>query len=143
MIFCGFASTQAQSQTVVQINAGSRAPWGQNQNLLIDAKGRCTYYIKEVNGRIKDSSVFNISTKQLDSLFTKAMQVGFYSLNKKYDGGYSDGAGIFIAIRHLNQKNSVSLLNTDIPQVSELVALLNRFLLPRKIRIYYGQSSPK
>ena len=38
------------------------------------------YYLKEVNGPLKDSSSFTISITQLDSLFARARQVGFSSV---------------------------------------------------------------
>src|SRR5207302_4931171 len=88
-----FISTSVQSQVVVQINAGSRASWGTNQNLTIDKTGHCSFYLSEVRGAIKDSSSFTISASQLDSFLTKAAQVGFFNLNSRYDGGYADGSG--------------------------------------------------
>lgn len=139
LILCCIFSFQAISQTVVQINAGSRAPWGTNQNLFIDKKGHCKYSLAEISGSVKDSSSFNISASQLDSFFAKAEQVGFFKLDSKYDGGYADGAGIFIALNSSGKKHSVDLLNKDIPPINELVDFLNRMLSVHKIRIYYGQ----
>jgi hypothetical protein len=139
LFLCCIISFSAISQTIVQINAGSRAPWGNNQNLLIDNKGHCTYFLSEVNGAVKDSSSFIFSASQLDSFFTRAEQVGFFQLNSKYDGGVADGAGIFISMNHAGKKHSVDLQNQDIPPVNELIGYLNLLLASHKIRIYYGQ----
>ena len=133
----------AASQTVVHINAGSRAPYGTYQNLLIDISGQVSYQRREVSGAVKDSLVFSITKSQLDSIFSKAEQTGFFQLNNKYDGGFADGAGILIGMNSSGKKKTVQLLNTDIPQINELVALINRMLEPQKIRIYYGQSTPQ
>ena len=129
----------SQSQTVVHINAGSRASWGKYQNLMINVRGRVTYHHIEVNGRVLDSSSFSITKAQLDSFLLKAEQVGFFSLKEKYDGGMTDGAGIMISLNSAGKIKSVQLKNTDVPQVNELIAWLNRVLQPNRIRLYYGQ----
>lgn len=131
------------AQPVVFINAGTRASYGQYQELLIDADGSCRFYLWQVNGVAKDSSFFNISRQQLDSFFRKAEQLGFFELKPKYDGGAVDGAGIYISMNYLGKKQVVSLINTDLPAISELVGWLNRVLLPQRIRIYYGQNAGK
>ena len=94
----------------------------------------------EVNGPVKDSSRFTISSSQLDSLFSRAEQLGFFQLNNKYDAGFADGSGIMIAMNHSGKKKTVQLLNTDVPQINDWVTFLNHMLQPQKIRIYYGQS---
>jgi hypothetical protein len=136
IMFC----LSASSQTVIHINSGSRASYGTYQNLLIDINAQVSYQKREVNGAVKDSLTFSISKSQLDSIFAKAEQNGFFQLNNKYDGGFADGAGIMIAINSSGKIKTVHLLNTDVPQINELVALINRMLEPQKIRIYYGQS---
>ena len=140
LIFGGvFIATAARSQVVVQINAGSRALWGTNQNLFIDQKGHCQFYLSEVRGSVKDSSSFIIPVSQLDSFLAKAEQVGFFNLNDKYDGGLADGAGIFISLNSSGKKHSVDLLNKDLPPIHELITYLNIILAPHRIRINYGQ----
>ena len=143
IFIAGILYFPAASQTVIHINAGSRAPYGTYQNLLIDISGQASYQRREVSGTIKDSLAFSITKSQLDSIFAKAEQTGFFQLNNKYDGGFADGAGILIAMNSSGKKKTVQLLNTDIPQINELVALINRMLEPQKIRIYYGQSTPQ
>jgi len=138
-VLCSTISIKVNSQIVLQVNAGSRAPWGSTQNLLVDAKGNCSYKKSIVNGPVKDSSTFSISGKQLDSLFAKAELINFFGMNEKYDGGYSDGAGIFISIRSGSKKHHVELLNTDLPGINQFIGLLNRILAPHKVLIYYGQ----
>ena len=56
LLFCltTAVSLSAWSQTVVFINAGSRAAWGNQQQLLVDAGGDARYYLREVNGPAKD-----------------------------------------------------------------------------------------
>ena len=132
-------SLTSQSQPVLFINAGSRASYGTNQELTIDAKANCRYYLREVNGPLKDSSSFTIPRQLLDSILNKANQLNFFNLNEKYDGGRTDGAGIYISVNRNGRKHSVSLTNTDQPVINELVALINSILEPRKIRINYGQ----
>jgi len=143
LLFSGLFSMHVAGQTVIHINAGSRAPYGTYQNLLVNTNGECNYQLREVSGKGKDSAVFTISKSQLDSIFAKADQLGFFQLNDKYDRGVADGAGILIALNSSGKKKTVQLLNTDVPQVNELVAFINHILEPRKIRIYYGQSVPQ
>lgn len=140
---CSISYFPAQSQVVLQINAGSRAPFGDYQSLLVNLNGECSYKLVTVNGPVKDSSRFTIAKSQLDSIFSKAEQIGFFQLNNKYDGGRVDGAGILIAMNSSGKKKSVQVLNVDVPQVNELVAFINRILQPQKIRIDYGQSAPQ
>ena len=139
VLACCYFSLAGLSQPVVFINAGSRASYGSNQELTIDSKANCRYYLREVNGPAKDSSFFSISQQQLDSFFRKADQVGFFSLSNKYDGGLVDGAGIYISMNSSGKKHNVQLNNTDQPAINELVTMLNRMLEPRRIRINYGQ----
>ena len=139
-ILCGCClSLAAQSQIVFFINAGSRASYGNHQELLIDTKGLCKYRLSEVNGAVKDSASFTISRQQLDSIFQKAEQVGFFNLNKKYESGAVDGAGILISMNSSGRKHSVQLVNIDQPAIKEIVTLVNSMLAPRRIRINYGQ----
>ena len=142
-IFLNAFYAPALTQTVIHINAGSRASYGTYQNLLIDVSGQVSYQRREVNGAVKDSLNFNIAKAQLDSIFLKADQIGFFQLNDKYDGGFADGAGIFVAMRYAGKTKTVQLLNTDVPQINELVGYINRILEPQRIRIYYGQSVPQ
>jgi hypothetical protein len=134
-----FIPAVSDAQPVVFINAGSRANYGNHQELTIDAQGNCRYYLRDVNGVSKDSSFFSITRQQLDSFFQKANAVGFFQLNAKYDVGAVDGAGIYISMNSSGRKHSVQVLNTDVSAVNELIAWLNALLAPRQIRIYYGQ----
>jgi len=129
----------ARPQVVLQLNAGSRASWGTNQDLFIDQQGHCRYYLNEVNGKKEDSSFFSVPAVQIDSLLTKAQQLGFFGLNEKYDAGRADGAGIFISLSSSGKKHSVDLRNEDLPAIHELVDRINRILAPHRIRINYGQ----
>lgn len=138
LIACSFAVT-IKAQTVVQIDAGSRAPYGYIQSLTIDATGRCRYIQYEVsNNKVKDSATFSITKAQLDTFFAKANAVRFFSLAEEYTRGL-DGAGIFIALNNAGKKHAVNVKNSTVPQIDDLVATLNAMLQPRKIRIYYGQ----
>lgn len=138
LIACSFAVT-IKAQTVVQIDAGSRAPYGYIQSLTIDAAGRCRYLQYEVSdGKVKDSATFTITKAQLDSFFLKAAQVGFFDLAEDYSYGV-DGAGVFIAINSAGKKHSVNVKNRTVKQVDDLIANLNAILQARKIKIYYGQ----
>ena len=129
----------ASAQLVVQIDAGSRAPWGDIQSLTIDNKGKCRYMKYDVStNAIKDSSSFFITEGQLQDFLKKADESGFFTLNKEYHRGV-DGAGIFIAINSNGKKNGVDLKNTDVATVNTLVAFLNNILQTKKIKIYYGQ----
>lgn len=139
IMFCCCISFAATSQAVLFINAGSRAAWGNNQELLIDAAGKGTYYLKEVNGPVKDSVVFNITTLQLQNFFSKAEELGFFNLNNNYNGKAVDGAGIYISMNSSGKKHYVKVTNTDQPVINELVTLLNTLLAGYNIRINYGQ----
>ena len=142
-LFLFLATTNvAQSQPVVYINAGSRAHTGTTQELFIDANGQCRFWLRNVNGPAKDSSVFSISRAQLDSFFAKAVELGFFNLNNTYESNKTDGSGILISLSHGGQKKSVSLRNIDQPVINQLVARLNEILAPQQIRIYYFNSTP-
>ena len=136
---CGFLPLAVLSQVVFFINAGSRAHSGKQQELLLDSKGNARFLLREVNGRITDSSSFSITTTQLDSLFKKAEQVGFFNLEAKYADSSADGAGIYISLNSSGKLKSVHVVNTDVPAINELVRFLNNMLAPHRIRIYYGQ----
>lgn len=136
---CCLLSLFAAAQTVFFLNAGSRANRGQQQELFIQRDGSCRYRLSEVNGAVKDSASFALLPGQLDSLFRKAEETGFFNLNKRYESGAADGAGIFISLNHNGRRHSVDLVNTDQPAVNQLVTLLNAMLAPRNIRINYGQ----
>lgn len=139
LLLC-FASIAFSQAPVVFVNSGSRAPYGTNQELTIWANGQCRYYNKEVNGPVKDSSVFSISTATLDSLFTKAEQLGFFQLNHGYTNTkVVDGSGIYISMNYKGRKKRVDTRNTDVPAVTELVKWLNERLLAKGIAIKYVQ----
>ena len=101
-IFSSMLSLKAQPQIVLQVTAGSRAPWGFYQNLVMDSKGKCTYTRSEVNGSVKESSSFNITMTQLNSFFAEVERLKFFNLKEKYDGGFS-ALGVF----RLQQKKTL------------------------------------
>jgi hypothetical protein len=127
------------AQAVLFINAGSRAAYGDQQELTIDSKGNGRYYLRQVNGPVKDSVFFSISPQQLQSFFNKAETAGFFSLNNEYKGKAVDGAGIYISMNNAGKKHYVALANTDLLVINELVSMLNDILATYKIRINYGQ----
>ena len=129
----------SNAQPVIYINAGSRASYGNYQDLTIYADGSCFYSLRETNGERKDSSSFQNSKSQLDSFFLKAEQTGFFNLNARYDGGLADGAGILISLNNGGRKHSVHLINTDVPAINELINWFNTLLDVHQLRIYYGQ----
>ncbi len=139
IVFCSCLSLAGLSQAVLYINAGSRAAWGTNQDITIDAKGNGRYYVREMNGPVKDSVIFSITTQQLQSFFSTADQSGFFNLNTEYKGKAVDGAGIYISMNSAGKKHHVQLVNTDVPAINKLVTLLNTMLAPFNILINYGQ----
>jgi hypothetical protein len=136
---CWLLPLSLLSQVVFFINAGSRANYGNHQELSIDSKGSCRYFLREVNGKAKDSISFNLSSAQMDSLFRKADQLGFFNLQANYQDSSSDGAGIYISMNSAGRLKSVNLVNADVPAINELISFLNNMLAPNRIRIYYGQ----
>lgn len=136
--FC-ILSLTGTAQAVLFINAGSRALTGNQQELIIDAKGNGRYYLREVNGPVKDSVIFNISTEQLQSFFSKAEASGFFNLNNEYKGKAVDGAGIYISMNSNGKKNHIEMTNMDLPVINELIIMLNSMLVIYHIRINYGQ----
>jgi hypothetical protein len=134
-----FFSLTAVTQPVVYINAGSRASYGNHQELTIDINGACRYYLREVNGRAKDSSFFSISKESLIGFLSFSEQSGFFSLKEKYESGAVDGSGIYISLNVSGKKHSVHLINTDEPVINRLTGKLNEILAAFQIRIYYGQ----
>ena len=135
-----FSALYSQAQPVVFINAGSRANYGNYQELIIYADGNSIFRQREVNGPVKDSSSFQLTKSQLDSFFMKADAVGFFSLQTKYDSGAADGAGIYISLNSAGRKHSVNIRNTDVAAINELVEWLNTILAAYNARIYYGQN---
>ncbi len=134
-----FLPESGNTQVVFFINAGSRSNYGQIQELFIHENGAGQYRLSGVNTGIKETISFALTAAQKDSLLQEAESGGFFSLDKKYDGGAMDGAGIYIAISHSGRKHAVELLNTDQPSINRIVTLLNNMLAPRLIRINYGQ----
>jgi len=139
IFWCLFITVTAQSQVVIQVNAGSRAPYGTYQSLFIDRKGHCSFSLNEMSGKVLDSSFFNIPVSQVDSLLNNAERLGFFNLNERYNGDRADGAGIFISLDRSGRRHSVDLLNKDLAPVHTLVDQLNAVLAPHRIRINYGQ----
>ena len=123
---------------VIQVNAGSRAPYGTVQNLLVDASGRCSYNVDDVTGLQVSSSKFNISKVQVDSFLKKANDIGFFKLQPTYSEGY-DGSGVFMSLNYAGHKYHVDLINRSVPEITTLLDMLNGFLAPRKVRIDYEQ----
>jgi len=74
-------------------------------------------------------------------LLIQADVLGFFKLQKEYKKGV-DGAGIFISMNKAGQRHSVSLINSDVPEINAWVAILNEMLKPRSIYINYGQKAP-
>jgi hypothetical protein len=133
-----FFSFAVRSQAVVFVNAGSRAAWGDNQELTIYKNGNCRYALREVNGTTKDSSSFAITPQQLNSIFQKANELGFFSLNKEYKGTAVDGSGVYISMNNAGKKNHVSVVNISQPAIKELLNFMNELLASRSILISYG-----
>lgn len=136
MIFFFFVLPNSlEAQVVLQIDAGSRAPWGNIQTFTMDISGNCQYLLHDVeSGIVKDSASFLLSKNQMDIFFQKAKQVGFFELKEKYLKGL-DGSGIFISLTNSGKKNTVTVTNTDVPAIAALLETLNELLKPRKIHI--------
>ena len=139
LILCSCLSLAGTAQTVLFINAGSRAATGNQQELTIDSKGNGRYYLRQVNGPVKDSAVISIGQEQLQNFLSRAEAAGFFNLNNEYKGKAVDGAGIYISMNSNGKKHFVELANTDIPLINELITQLNSMLVPFHIRINYGQ----
>jgi hypothetical protein len=142
LLLCSI-SFKVHSQTVVFINAGSRASWGYNQEIMINKNGNVSYYFREVNGPARDSSFFSLPPASLDSFFSKATQSGFFSLNRNYDGGALDGSGIYISMNNSGKKYSVNARNADVPAITEIVNWLNNLFSAHRIHINYGKAPVK
>ena len=130
-------------QPVIFIQSGSRANWGNNQELTIYANGEASFVLREVNGSVKDSSRFMLGAARVDSFFQKADQVKFFSLSNRYEGSARDGSGVYISVNNNGRRHSVHVINETVPPVDELVGRLNEMLGPHRVRIFYGQDLPK
>ena len=139
ILFLLFTAFIASTQPVIFINAGSRANRGNHQELIIEKNGAARYFLRQINGTAVDSIFFNLTAKQIDSIFQKAEAVGFFNLQTNYQSGTADGAGIYISMNSSGKTHSVNLNNMDVSAINELVTFLNSMLLPQRIRIYYGQ----
>ena len=121
---------------VIQFNAGSRAPEGTVQSLLIDAAGHCTYSVDDVTGASLSQTDFSIKQAQVDSLLKKAYDLGFFKLQEQYRKGY-DGSGIFVSMNYAGQKHHVDVTNTSVPEINTLVNVLNTMIASKNIKINY------
>lgn len=135
---CCLYYARAICQPVVFVNAGSRASWGTVQELWIDANGQCRYFVKEVNGPVKDSSSFMLAAGQLDAFFSQANQLGFFGLDKTYDGGALDGSGILFSLNDTGKKHLVQVRNMEVEAIRSLVDYLNGLLNPHRVVLNYG-----
>ena len=131
-----------KAPVLVQVNSGSRAPYGNVQDLTIDNRGQCIYYLTTVKGALIDSMRFNLRVTQVDSFLTGAVSLGFFKLRDQYKTG-SDGAGVYLSLNNKGSKHSVDVKNQSIPEVDQVVALLNRILQPHNVWIYYGQKEQR
>lgn len=134
---CCLFSIASFAQVVLYVDAGSRAPWGNREELLVNKNGKVLYYLVNEKGDIVDSAITNITLQQITSFFQQASQNGFFKLDSIYDGGVADGSGIYMSMNDNGSMHHVSVLNTNVPAVTELLTLLKSMLEPKNIRIRY------
>ena len=127
---------KVRARIIFQVNAGSRAPWGTDQDLTIDSMGGCEYRLSEVYDGVKDSLRFSLPAGYVDSLLRRSDELGFFKLDSDYVRG-RDGSGVYISMNYHGRIYSVNVINKDIPQIHSIVSLLNGLLQPHKISIKY------
>jgi hypothetical protein len=137
------SSLCAFAQPVIYVNTGSRATWGHNQELTIQADGSASYARKQVNGQVEDQKAFLFGRASLDSLFQKADETGFFNLSREIRGEAQDGSGVYITIRSGDRTHTVHAVNSVVPGVEDWMNHLNRLLSVHGIRMYYGQDQPR
>ena len=130
------ATADTLAPVVFQVLAGSRAPWGTDQNLTIDSLGRCDFRLIDAERGVTDSARFRLPPGQVDSLLKSADKAGFFKLDSNYVKGH-DGSGIYMVMNYGARIYSVNVVNESIPQIHTIVATLNGMLQPHKIRINY------
>ena len=141
-----FSSVFAAAQIpVVFVNAGSRAGTGNIQELTINSDGSATFCERDIKAACKSPTRFTITPEQLDSIYAKAIAIGFFSLKEKYETNVGDGSGVYVSIRNLSKAlhKRVSVINNTEPTVNEFVTWLNSFLASYRVRIYYAADKLK
>ena len=137
-ILCSiFIGVSAQTNFSIKLYAGSNAPWGESQFLSIDAKSHVHYELSEVNKGVKDSSSFTITKSQMQDIEAVVNKIRFFSLNASYNSQSRDGTRLSVEVLQSGKSHSVSWINIQTNESTQLLDKLNSILKSRGINIHY------
>ncbi len=127
----------------LQAFAGSYAPWGTNQLLLIDSLGSVAFYQSDLDSPGVDSIFALLDPLEIQAIYDTVTAVGFFSLDTLYDIGARDGSGISLWSAASGTEHSVEAINIAVPEVNRIVWTLNTILEPFGIQLNYGSPPGK
>lgn len=131
-------SAQTPSDFTLIVFAGSYAPWGTNQSLVIDSLWNVSFYQSELPSGDVDSVFAVLDSFEMQAINDTVMTVNFFNLDTLYDSGAVDGSGIFLRIMASEMEHSVQAINITVPEVDRIVRTLNTILEPYGIKLNYG-----
>ena len=101
--------------------AGSYAPWGTNEFLVIDTLGHVSFWKSDLEIAGGDSVFVTLTSQQQQAIYDTVNAVAFYSLNLKYDSGAEDGSGVSIYVQRGGVAHAVEVRNIAVAAVNRLV----------------------
>jgi len=123
--------------------AGSYAPWGRNQLLLIDSLGHVAFWESDLDSPGVDSIFALLDPQEMQTIYDTVTTVGFFSLDTLYHSGALDGSGIYLYITASGTKHSVESVNIGVPEVNRIARTINAVLDTFGIQLKYGELGVK
>lgn len=141
-VFLLFSAPTIHAQTppafYLESFAGSYAPWGMNELLVIDTLGNVSFWKSDLQAASGDSIFATLTTQQQQAIYDTISAVGFFGLNPLYDSGAIDGSGVSIYVERGGSVHSVEARNISIAAVNRIVKTLNAILGPLGIGLNYA-----
>jgi len=127
----------AQKNYFLQVYAGSNAPWGTTQSLLVEESGKTTYYLTEVGKGDLDTSSFTLTKAELNRLSETLKKMNYYKLSRNYNEESVDGLRLTVIAEKGSSKNAVTWENFRTKETKLLLDNVNAILKKRNIEITY------
>ncbi len=131
------SATIAQKNYFLQVYAGSNAPWGTSQSLLVEEGGKTTYYLTEVGKGDLDSSSFTLTKSELGKVNETLKKMNFYKLNAAYNEESVDGVALTVIAKKGQVENTVTWENIETKETKMLIDNVNAILKKRNIQLQY------
>gem|GEM_PF-4530301 len=129
--------SMAQKNYFLQVYAGSNAPWGTTQSLLVEESGKTTYYLTEVGKGDLDTSSFTLTKAELNRLSETLKKMNYYKLSRNYNEESVDGLRLTVIAEKGSSKNAVTWENFRTKETKLLLDNVNAILKKRNIEITY------